>query len=94
MTFCVAFRTTYKNECFEREIQLLKPVSLDLEIQRNLSSSWYHKIPDIEIGVHLKPMSVSTAEEGIFVLIFFYIHFFPETSLKTVNCLHYRFISN
>lgn len=34
-------------------------MSLDLEIRRNLSSSWYHEIPDIDIGVHLKPMSVS-----------------------------------
>uniref|UniRef100_A0A3Q3JC42 Vacuolar protein sorting 13 homolog A n=1 Tax=Monopterus albus TaxID=43700 RepID=A0A3Q3JC42_MONAL len=42
-----------------RSIQLLKPVSLDLEIQRNLSSNWYHNIPDIEIAAHLKPMSVS-----------------------------------
>uniref|UniRef100_A0A7N6BRJ3 Vacuolar protein sorting 13 homolog A n=1 Tax=Anabas testudineus TaxID=64144 RepID=A0A7N6BRJ3_ANATE len=53
--------TTYTNEGFQGEIQLLKPVSLDLEIQRNLSSNWYHNIPDIEITAHLKPMSVSTA---------------------------------
>uniref|UniRef100_A0AAX7V9C9 Vacuolar protein sorting 13 homolog A n=1 Tax=Astatotilapia calliptera TaxID=8154 RepID=A0AAX7V9C9_ASTCA len=53
------FRAKFKNERFEEEIQLLKPVSLDLEIRRNLSSSWYHEIPDIDIGVHLKPMSVS-----------------------------------
>uniref|UniRef100_A0A8C2WAP9 Vacuolar protein sorting 13 homolog A n=1 Tax=Cyclopterus lumpus TaxID=8103 RepID=A0A8C2WAP9_CYCLU len=43
------------------ETQLLMPVSLDLEIQRNLSSNWYHSIPDIEITAHLKPMSVSSA---------------------------------
>uniref|UniRef100_A0A669F4A6 Vacuolar protein sorting 13 homolog A n=1 Tax=Oreochromis niloticus TaxID=8128 RepID=A0A669F4A6_ORENI len=53
------YRVKYKNERFEEEIQLLKPVSLDLEIRRNLSSSWYHEIPDIAIEVHLKPMSVS-----------------------------------
>uniref|UniRef100_A0A4W6GB83 Vacuolar protein sorting 13 homolog A n=1 Tax=Lates calcarifer TaxID=8187 RepID=A0A4W6GB83_LATCA len=44
----------------ESKTQLLKPVSLDLEIQRNLSSNWYHSIPDIEITAHLKPMSVSS----------------------------------
>uniref|UniRef100_A0A8C9YX24 Vacuolar protein sorting 13 homolog A n=1 Tax=Sander lucioperca TaxID=283035 RepID=A0A8C9YX24_SANLU len=41
------------------QTQLLMPVSLDLEIKRNLSSNWYHSIPDIEITAHLKPMSVS-----------------------------------
>uniref|UniRef100_A0A8C6Q3J4 Vacuolar protein sorting 13 homolog A n=1 Tax=Nothobranchius furzeri TaxID=105023 RepID=A0A8C6Q3J4_NOTFU len=54
------FRTTYKDGQFRGEMQLLKPVCLDLEIQRNLSSNWYHSIPDIEITAHLMPMSVST----------------------------------
>uniref|UniRef100_A0A4W6GAF9 Vacuolar protein sorting 13 homolog A n=1 Tax=Lates calcarifer TaxID=8187 RepID=A0A4W6GAF9_LATCA len=54
------YRTTYINGGFQGETQLLKPVSLDLEIQRNLSSNWYHSIPDIEITAHLKPMSVSS----------------------------------
>uniref|UniRef100_A0A669EIP5 Vacuolar protein sorting 13 homolog A n=1 Tax=Oreochromis niloticus TaxID=8128 RepID=A0A669EIP5_ORENI len=49
----------YRSVSVGEEIQLLKPVSLDLEIRRNLSSSWYHEIPDIAIEVHLKPMSVS-----------------------------------
>lgn len=57
-----SFRSTYVNGGFQGETQLLKPVSLDLEIQRNLSSNWYHSIPDIEITAHLKPMSVSGAE--------------------------------
>uniref|UniRef100_A0A7N8X286 Vacuolar protein sorting 13 homolog A n=1 Tax=Mastacembelus armatus TaxID=205130 RepID=A0A7N8X286_9TELE len=53
------YRTSYINGGFQGEIELLKPVSLDLEIQRNLSSNWYHSIPDIGITAHLKPMSVS-----------------------------------
>lgn len=54
-------RTTYlKNkQKFQGEIQLLMPVNLDLKIMRNLSSNWYHSIPDIEISAHLKPMTVS-----------------------------------
>lgn len=47
------------NEGFHGETQLLMPVSLDLEVQRNLSSNWYHSIPDIKITAHLKPMIVS-----------------------------------
>lgn len=58
--WCCCFRTTYINGGFQGEMQVLKPVSLDLEIQRNLSSNWYHSIPDIEITAHLKPLNVSS----------------------------------
>uniref|UniRef100_A0A8C1ZR47 Vacuolar protein sorting 13 homolog A n=1 Tax=Cyprinus carpio TaxID=7962 RepID=A0A8C1ZR47_CYPCA len=44
---------------YRSEIQLLKPVNMDLSIKRNLSATWYHSIPDIQINAHLKPMSVS-----------------------------------
>lgn len=62
MTCPFTLRTTYVDEGFKGETQVLKPVSLDLEIQRNLSSNWYHSIPDIEITAHLKPLSVSGVE--------------------------------
>uniref|UniRef100_A0A3Q4HB17 Vacuolar protein sorting 13 homolog A n=1 Tax=Neolamprologus brichardi TaxID=32507 RepID=A0A3Q4HB17_NEOBR len=63
------FRVKFKNERFEEEIQLLKPVSLDLEIRRNLSSSWYHEIPDIDIGVHLKPMSLLLCQNDMIIVL-------------------------
>uniref|UniRef100_A0A8C4GTN9 Vacuolar protein sorting 13 homolog A n=1 Tax=Dicentrarchus labrax TaxID=13489 RepID=A0A8C4GTN9_DICLA len=58
----------YRSES-RHKTQLLKPVSLDLEIQRNLSSNWYHSIPDIEITAHLKPMNVSSAVRNVVVFI-------------------------
>ncbi|KAM4575849.1 intermembrane lipid transfer protein VPS13A isoform 2-T2 [Odontesthes bonariensis] len=63
------YRTTHINEGFQGETQLLKPVSLDLEIQRNLSSNWYHSIPDIEITAHLKPMSLILCQEDMIVVL-------------------------
>lgn len=57
-SFCV-LRTMFKDGEFQSEIQLLKPVNMDLSIKRNLSASWYHSIPDNQINAHLKPMSVS-----------------------------------
>uniref|UniRef100_A0A669DB61 Vacuolar protein sorting 13 homolog A n=1 Tax=Oreochromis niloticus TaxID=8128 RepID=A0A669DB61_ORENI len=63
------YRVKYKNERFEEEIQLLKPVSLDLEIRRNLSSSWYHEIPDIAIEVHLKPMSLLLCQNDMIIVL-------------------------
>lgn len=66
------------NGGFQGETQLLNPVSLDLEIQRNLSSNWYHSIPDIEITAHLKPMIVSSAEVTVvmFVNVLIWVIFF------------------
>ncbi|XP_035999665.1 vacuolar protein sorting-associated protein 13A isoform X1 [Fundulus heteroclitus] len=63
------YRTTYVNGKFEGETQLLKPVSLDLEIQRNLSANWYHSIPDIEITAHLKPMSLILCQDDMIVVL-------------------------
>uniref|UniRef100_A0AAR2KW21 Vacuolar protein sorting 13 homolog A n=1 Tax=Pygocentrus nattereri TaxID=42514 RepID=A0AAR2KW21_PYGNA len=58
------------------EIQLLKPVNMDLSIKRNLSASWYHSIPDIQINAHLKPMSVSSVCKSE-------RHGFPGTTVVT-----------
>lgn len=63
------YRTTYIDEGFQGETQLLMPVSLDLEIQRNLSSNWYHSIPDIEITAHLKPMSLILSQDDMTVVL-------------------------
>ncbi|XP_028312141.1 intermembrane lipid transfer protein VPS13A isoform X2 [Gouania willdenowi] len=63
------YRTTYKDEGFQGETQLLMPVSLDLNILRNLSSNWYHCIPDIEIIAHLKPMSLILCQDDMIVVL-------------------------
>ncbi|KAJ8285413.1 hypothetical protein GJAV_G00026530 [Gymnothorax javanicus] len=63
------YRTTFEEEQFRNEIQLLKPVSLDLSIKRNLSASWYHCIPDIEITARLKPMSMVLSQEDMTVVL-------------------------
>ncbi|KAM9858498.1 intermembrane lipid transfer protein VPS13A [Aulostomus maculatus] len=63
------YRTTFINEGFQGESQLLQPVSLDLEIQRNLSSNWYHSIPDIEITAHLKPICLILSQEDMTVVL-------------------------
>uniref|UniRef100_A0A7N6BFF1 Vacuolar protein sorting 13 homolog A n=1 Tax=Anabas testudineus TaxID=64144 RepID=A0A7N6BFF1_ANATE len=81
--------TTYTNEGFQGEIQLLKPVSLDLEIQRNLSSNWYHNIPDIEITAHLKPMSVSSNT----VVIAAVVETQKNSKLKSTLKLDFKFDS-
>ena len=40
------------------ECQLLKPVSLAVKLTRNLSASWYHGHPDVELHGRLQDFSV------------------------------------
>ncbi|XP_067251586.1 vacuolar protein sorting-associated protein 13A isoform X2 [Chanodichthys erythropterus] len=63
------FRTTFSDGQFKSEIQLLKPVNMDLSIKRNLSASWYHSIPDIQINAHLKPMSLILSQEDLTIVL-------------------------
>ncbi|XP_058492942.1 vacuolar protein sorting-associated protein 13A isoform X2 [Solea solea] len=63
------YRTTYVDQGFHGETELLMPVSLDLEIRRNLSSNWYHSIPDIEIAAHLKPMTLILSQDDMIVVL-------------------------
>ncbi|XP_039606495.1 vacuolar protein sorting-associated protein 13A isoform X2 [Polypterus senegalus] len=63
------YRTTFINGKFQFELQLLQPVNLDLVVERNLSSSWYHSIPDIKIIAHLKPMNLILSQEDLTVVL-------------------------
>uniref|UniRef100_A0A9J7YYX8 Vacuolar protein sorting 13 homolog A n=1 Tax=Cyprinus carpio carpio TaxID=630221 RepID=A0A9J7YYX8_CYPCA len=63
------YRTTFTDGQFKSELQLLKPVNMDLSIKRNLSASWYHSIPDIQINAHLKPMSLILSQEDLTIVL-------------------------
>lgn len=63
------YRTTFSDGQFIGEIQLLKPVNMDLSIKRNLAASWYHSIPDIQINAHLKPMSLILSQEDLTIVL-------------------------
>ena len=86
-------RTTYvEDEGFEGETQLLKPVSLDVEVQRNLSSNWYHSIPDIGITAHLKPMSVSSSkwlDEGFITSVLVFVSYILICAFDVITTLFF-----
>ncbi|XP_026058511.1 vacuolar protein sorting-associated protein 13A isoform X2 [Carassius auratus] len=63
------YRTTFTDGQFKSELQLLKPVNMDLSIKRNLSASWYRSIPDIQINAHLKPMSLILSQEDLTIVL-------------------------
>uniref|UniRef100_A0A8C9TJI0 Vacuolar protein sorting 13 homolog A n=1 Tax=Scleropages formosus TaxID=113540 RepID=A0A8C9TJI0_SCLFO len=79
------YRTTYEAGRFQSEIQLLQPVNLDLSIERNLSSSWYHSIPDNEITAHLKPMNLVLSQEDLTVVLRTLNENLSETSVEKPN---------
>lgn len=43
----------------QAETELLKPINLELQVKRNLSSTWFSKIPGLEVQGVLKAMNVS-----------------------------------
>ncbi|XP_041111906.1 vacuolar protein sorting-associated protein 13A isoform X1 [Polyodon spathula] len=63
------YRTTFENNKFQSEIQLLQPVNLGLVIERNLSAAWFNEIPDIKIIGHLKPMNLILSQEDLTVVL-------------------------
>ena len=38
--------------------QIMEPVNISVSVTRNLSASWYHKVPDIQIQGHLEELAV------------------------------------
>ena len=41
------------------ECLILQPVNITLVVKRNLSVTWYHTVPDIDVLAHLESFSVS-----------------------------------
>ena len=44
----------------QAECLLLEPVTIKLEVIRNLAAAWYHGHPDVEVAGKLENFSVST----------------------------------
>lgn len=57
-----------KNE-FHNEKMLLQPTTFKLTVKRNLSSSWYSKIPDIDMSGRMKAIKVISID-----LLFYNFH--------------------
>ncbi|XP_062399567.1 vacuolar protein sorting-associated protein 13A isoform X2 [Sardina pilchardus] len=77
------YRTTFADGKFQSEVELLKPVNMDLTIKRNLSAGWYHNIPDIQIDAHLRPMSLVLSQEDLSVVLLTLSENLSETAEST-----------
>ncbi|XP_058806498.1 intermembrane lipid transfer protein Vps13 isoform X2 [Phymastichus coffea] len=56
-------RLNKQNFVADNEVRLLQPVSFILEIKRNLSTSWFREVPDIEMSGRLKSINVLLNQE-------------------------------
>ncbi|KAM6200995.1 intermembrane lipid transfer protein VPS13C [Rhynchocyon petersi] len=61
-------RTVIQAGISHPDVQLLHPINLNFSVHRNLASSWYHKVPVIEIDGHLDSMNVSLNQEDLNLL--------------------------
>lgn len=43
------------------ECLILEPLTVSLQMRRNLSASWYHESPELELCGALEPLNVSKA---------------------------------
>uniref|UniRef100_A0A8K9XUC3 Vacuolar protein sorting 13 homolog C n=1 Tax=Oncorhynchus mykiss TaxID=8022 RepID=A0A8K9XUC3_ONCMY len=60
-------RTTLKQGSPQTDIEILQPINLELLVKRNLASSWYNKIPGVEVQGMLKSMNVVKADLNVVV---------------------------
>ncbi|KAF6721023.1 Vacuolar protein sorting-associated protein 13C [Oryzias melastigma] len=61
-------RTT-RTECFQPDIEILQPINVKLLVTRNLSASWFTKIPRVSVQGGLQKLHVHLGEEDLSVLM-------------------------
>ncbi|XP_078070643.1 intermembrane lipid transfer protein VPS13A isoform X2 [Mustelus asterias] len=63
------YRTIFEDEAFRSEISLLQPVNLEVVVERNLASTWYHEVPDVQILGILKPLHVVLSQDDLIIIL-------------------------
>ncbi|XP_037249946.1 vacuolar protein sorting-associated protein 13C isoform X2 [Falco rusticolus] len=62
-------RTTMETGLSHPDIQILRPINLSLSVKRNLSATWFHKLPVLEITGSLDTMNVVLSQEDLNVFL-------------------------
>lgn len=78
---------------------ILKPLTLTLNIKRNLSTAWYNMIPNIDVAGKVKSIHVREAEGSIFIVCILSTIFLPSyfslilvTQIMQKSCKYSRII--
>ncbi|KAJ7994515.1 hypothetical protein DPEC_G00250280 [Dallia pectoralis] len=62
-------RSTLKQVSPQTDFEILQPINLELCVERNLASSWYHEIPGVKVQGVLKSMNMSLGQGDFGVLM-------------------------
>uniref|UniRef100_A0A8C1KH40 Vacuolar protein sorting 13 homolog C n=1 Tax=Cyprinus carpio TaxID=7962 RepID=A0A8C1KH40_CYPCA len=62
-------RSVLKRDAAHLDVEILKPINLELLLKRNLAATWYNKIPGMELNGVLMSMDMALGQEDIGVLM-------------------------
>ncbi|XP_052457976.1 intermembrane lipid transfer protein VPS13C isoform X3 [Carassius gibelio] len=62
-------RTVLKRDAARLDVEILKPINLELLLKRNLAATWYNTIPGMELNGVLMSMDMALGQEDIGVLM-------------------------
>nr|XP_018672980.1 vacuolar protein sorting-associated protein 13C-like [Ciona intestinalis] len=61
----VLYRDVNEDKVVVREENILQPTDLEIEVIRNLSSAWFHGIPDVSVNAVLHKLSVAISQQNL-----------------------------
>ncbi|XP_044053106.1 vacuolar protein sorting-associated protein 13C isoform X3 [Siniperca chuatsi] len=73
-------RTTLKRDSSQPDLEILKPINLELLVTRNLAASWFTKIPEVQVQGVLRSLNMSLGEEDLGVLMMILVENIGEGS--------------
>uniref|UniRef100_A0A8D0LA51 VPS13-like middle region domain-containing protein n=1 Tax=Sphenodon punctatus TaxID=8508 RepID=A0A8D0LA51_SPHPU len=63
------YRSCFERDSLQNEIQLLQPINLEVNVERNLAAAWFGEIPDFRILGRLKPMNLILSQEDLTTIL-------------------------
>lgn len=62
------YRTQFIDENYDKVLDLLLPLNLEVIVERNLSWEWYQEVPCFNVNAQLKPMEFILSQEDITII--------------------------
>ncbi|KAM8876931.1 intermembrane lipid transfer protein VPS13C isoform 3-T3 [Synchiropus picturatus] len=78
-------RTSLKKDFSQPDIEILKPISFDLLVTRNLAATWCTQIPGVQVQGVLQSLKMVLGEEDLGVLMKVLVENIGEGSQERVN---------
>ncbi|XP_027694898.1 vacuolar protein sorting-associated protein 13A-like isoform X1 [Vombatus ursinus] len=63
------YRSQFIEGRFPEVLDIMQPINLEVNVQRNLSWEWYREIPAINLDAQLKPMELILSQEDMTMIV-------------------------